>query len=449
MKLGTVETTRIESLAYRGEGIGHIQNKVIFVPFSAPGDLVDVQISEDKRNYLRGHPTHFREQSPQRVVPLCDYFADCGGCHWQHINYPSQLEAKEAILKETLARIGKLNPDAYACLPAIPSPQAYGYRSRVRLQCFTHRKSHIGFFRSQSNEVVPIERCELVSDFVNGILKKLTEFMNSLDFFPRFNEVEILANAKLEEAALSFRTSNALEEDRVREFLKALKVCIPKVYGVLIETVSPDAIRVDTFGNCRLPFRFTFSPPGADPQTVETRIHINSFNQANLEQNENLLRTVYDWVEPSREKTVVDLFCGVGNLSLALAKDVKKVIGLESNPISVEDARLNAELNGLPNCAFHQGDIFSSDLQVLSRDGSVDVLLLDPPRKGAGECLKTIATLRPAKIIYVSCNPTTLARDVTLLTALSYRLRRVQLLDMFPQTYHFECVAEFEASGQT
>ena len=134
MKPGTVETTRIESLAYRGEGIGHINNKVIFVPFTAPGDHIKVMISENKRNYIRGTLEHFIKRSPHRIVPLCDYFGECGGCHWQHLNYDYQLVAKEKIFKETLTRIGKVNANIYQCLPPIPSPDNYGYRCRVRLQ---------------------------------------------------------------------------------------------------------------------------------------------------------------------------------------------------------------------------------------------------------------------------------------------------------------------------
>lgn len=444
MKIGTLENTKIESLAYRGEGIGHIENKVIFVPFTAPGDQVQVKISENKRNYLRGSLEHFVSRSPDRIVPLCDYFGTCGGCHWQHLNYEHQLEAKEKILRETMTRIGKVKPDHYELLTAIPSPKPFGYRSRIRLQCFTQRKISIGFFRSHSNDVIPVERCELVSCFVNSLLKKLTEFLNSLDFFPHFSEVEIFANPVMEEATLSFKNSSPMDDEKTKDFLKALKVSIPKVYGVSIENVQDEETKIEHFGNCGLPFEFSFTPSGGgEPVTIKERTRIHTFRQVNIEQNQNLRQLIYEWAEPDQEKVVVDLFCGSGNLGLPLAGTVRQIIGLENNPLAVEDAQENARLNGFENCMFRATNVFS-DLDELKDLERVDLVILDPPRKGAKECIGKIAALKPAKILYVSCNPTTLARDASLFAYSRYRLQRVQLLDMFPQTYHIECLAEFE-----
>lgn len=442
MKVGSVQTVDIESLAYRGEGIGHIQNKVIFVPLTAPGDSVEVKLSENKRNYLRGTVQEFKKRSPHRVVPLCDYFGDCGGCHWQHLDYDYELGVKAEILADTLARIGKIPPDTYTLLPPLPSPRSYGYRCRVRLQCLTQRRIHIGFFRAHSQEIVPIDRCELVPSFLNDVLKKLQSFLNSLDHIPPFTEIEVLVLPSGEEATICF-TSSGEPNGRTHDFLKELKTQIPKVYGVSIETEVDGAQHREHFGTSGLDFVHQFQPTGQEePLEIRCRTRLQSFCQVNPEQNQNLLRTLYEWAEPDSDKLIVDLFCGAGNLSLPLARAARRIIGLESNEMAVEDARHNAEVNGLRNCDYRLGNVFDI-VEEVKHEGPVDVLLVDPPRKGVKECAGKLVDLQPAKILYVSCNPPTLARDASLFAYSNYRLRRLQLVDMFPQTYHIESVAEF------
>ena len=447
MKPGTSKVVEIESLAYRGEGIGHVQNKVIFVPLTAPGDQVDLTISENKKNYLRGTVNQFVERSSHRVVPLCDYFGECGGCHWQHLSYEYELECKRKILQDTLARIGKIGPDTYECPPTISSPKHYGYRCRLRLQGRSQRRTELGFFKAQSREIVPIERCEIASPFLNDIMKRLYEFLNTLDLLMTFTEVQILASPDQEEATLSFSIPRRMEDEHLKDFLKALKAHIPKVYGVSFETATDGEPQIEHFGNCGLEFDFSFPVASREqPVSVRYRTQIHTFSQVNPEQNRNLLKTLYEWVEPSEEKVVVDLFCGAGNLSLPLARGVKKVIGLENNRLAVEDGRLNAERNGLGNCEFRLANVFEG-LDGLRGEGRIDALIVDPPRKGAKECIGNIVALEPSKILYVSCDPTTLARDLALLSYSKYRLKRIQLLDMFPQTYHVECIAEFVAGS--
>ena len=291
--------------------------------------------------------------------------------------------------------------------------------------------------------MIPVERCELLPPFTNKILKKLRDFLNSMDTFMHFTEIEILANPSLEEATLSFSTPSAMADESTKGFLKALKLHIPQIYGVSIETVGEEASKIEHFGNCSLPFQYTFTPSSEqEPVSLEIKCRIHTFNQVNVEQNRNLMKTVYDWVNPSKEKKVVDLFCGMGNLSLPLAGKAGRVIGLENNPLAVEDARSNAEQNGFANCDYRHANVFS-DMESMPDIRDADVLIVDPPRKGAKECIGTMAGLNPGKILYVSCNPTTLARDATLFDYSGYRLNRLQLLDMFPQTYHIESIAEF------
>jgi 23S rRNA (uracil1939-C5)-methyltransferase len=447
LKPGTSEVVEIESLAYRGEGIGHIENKVIFVPLTAPGDKVELTVSENKKNYLRGTVKKFSHRSQHRVVPLCNYFGDCGGCHWQHLSYEYELDAKKRILQDTLARIGKIDPDSYLCPPPIPSPRAYGYRCRLRLQGLTQRNTELGFFRTHSKEIVPIDRCELACGFLNETMKRLHGFLNSLDYLLAFEELQILARQDKEEATLSFSCSQRPDDELVRDFLKALKAYIPRVYGVSFETVNNGEVHTEHFGNCGLEFDYSFVPASRqEPLPLRYRAQIHAFSQVNPEQNRNLLRTIYEWSEPTPDKVVLDLFCGAGNLSLPLARDAGKVIGMEESPLAVEDARHNAALNGLGNCDFRLADVYVG-LDELKAEDRIDVLIVDPPRKGAKECIGNMLALKPSKILYISCDPTTLARDLALLSYSAYRLTRVQFVDMFPQTYHIECVAELVREG--
>ena len=260
-----------------------------------------------------------------------------------------------------------------------------------------------------------------------------------------FTEVQILASPDREEATLSFSSPQRMDDELLKDFLKALKAHIPKVYGVSFETGTNGEVETEHFGNCALEFDYSFaSALRQQPVSVRYRTQIHSFSQVNPEQNRNLLKTIYDWAEPTEEKVVVDLFCGAGNLSLPLARHAKKVIGLESNPLAVDAARQNAEMNNLANCDFRLANVYEG-LDALKGEGQIDVVIVDPPRKGAKECIGNIVALEPSKILYVSCDPTTLARDLGVLSYSKYRLKRIQLLDMFPQTYHLECVAEFLA----
>jgi len=232
-------------------------------------------------------------------------------------------------------------------------------------------------------------------------------------------------------------------DEPTKDFLKALKLHIPQIYGVSIETAAEDTSRIEHFGNCSLPFQYTCTPASRqEPISVELHCRIHTFNQVNVEQNRNLMEIIHEWAELSGGEKIVDLFCGMGNLSLPLAGTAGSVIGLENNPLAVVDAQSNAERNGFSNCEYRQANVFA-DMEGMPDLRDADVLVVDPPRKGAKECIGTLAGLKPRKILYVSCNPTTLARDASLFSYSGFRLNRLQLIDMFPQTYHIESIAEF------
>ncbi len=440
MKHYEVFTVDIESLAYGGEGIGRIHDKVVFVPLSAPGDRVAVSVSETKKNYLRGTIEYFETRSQVRTVPLCDHYGVCGGCQWQHLNYDFQLETKRHILQTTIEKIGGITE--FELLPTIPSPSIYGYRSRARLQCAVNRSYVIGFFKANTHDVVPIEYCELLPRFLNKIVRQLNEFLQSFEHLIPFNGIEIAAHTDQQEALVCF-SAPSFPKEKTISFLRSLKQSIPDVYGIAIHSGGDLNGRREYFGRCWLEYSDRIVPhPNGEPLIITKRVHIDTFTQVNLEQNTRLIQTIYEWLGPSGEETVVDLYCGMGNLSIPLAHSVKRVIGVESNSYAVEDASYNAQRNNVHNCEFYLADAGAGLGHVLAKGTTIDVLIVDPPRKGCREILPQIAQCRPSRIFYVSCNPTTLARDLKLLVEYQYRLRRICPIDMFPQTYHIEAVAE-------
>jgi 23S rRNA (uracil1939-C5)-methyltransferase len=436
-------TVDIESLAYGGEGIGRVQQKVVFVPLTAPGDRVEISLSESKKNYSRGTIERFETLSPFRTVPLCDYYGVCGGCQWQHLKYDFQLRTKQEIVRTNLERIGQIHD--FELLPILPAPSVYGYRSRVHLQCSTGRSYTLGFFKMNTHEVVAIEHCDLLPRFHNKILRQLNECLRSLEHLIVFNEIEIAAHAEKQEALLSF-SAESFPKDRMIPFLKSLKHSIPDVYGIALHSGNTSEAAAEHFGNCWLEFEERVHPRGCEePFVLAKRVHVDTFSQVNLEQNVALIQTLYEWLDASGKETLIDLFCGMGNLSLAVARKLGRVIGIENNLTAVDDARYNAQRNNFSHCEFIHADAVAGLQLVRDRGIQADVVFVDPPRKGCKEVLPEIARLRPPRIFYVSCNPTTLARDIKLLSQYDYRLRRIQPIDMFPQTYHIETVAELHA----
>lgn len=364
----------IDRLAFGGEGVGRDEGKVVFVPWTVPGDRVRVRTLSDHGRYERAELLEVLEKSADRADPPCPVFGLCGGCQWQHLKYETQLRWKTEILRESLERTGQVS--AAKILPMIPAPNPWNYRRRVQMK--VDADGRIGFYRFKSHEVVPVEMCSIADPLLNDKLKEIRSSPERLE----------------------------------------------RGFEISLNGSSPASLREDIEGDER------------------------SFSQINPGQNKSLIQTVLDFAFGNaeraftRKKTVVELYAGSGNLTFPLAERAGEVIAVEENPDAVRQGEDDAMGRGIETIDWIRGTAEWGLKKIYRRKISADVLVLDPPRRGAKEILDLIPLVRPRLIVYVSCDPMTLSRDVKDLTRRHYSLEKVQPIDMFPQTYHIESVAQ-------
>jgi 23S rRNA (uracil1939-C5)-methyltransferase len=414
---------RIESVAFKGYGVARIDGKVVFVPYTMTRDEAWVEVTEGKKKYSTARLIQIIKPSPGRVSSPCPYFGTCGGCQWQHIGYSIQVEQKKEILVETLKRLGRLKE-----IPSIsiaPSPKSYDYRIRVQLKV---KGNTLGYYRERSHRIIDIDRCPISHPLVNRIIHNLREEMA---IFPYAEGIEI--NVSPEEGRGVLLIYPRSEDQRMEYFVKQFLQDHPILQGIAIMKKENS----NFFGDPYLNSTILWSK-GGEKRSLKFRISPGSFSQVNPEQNQTLIQTVLQLSEVNKEDKVFDLYAGVGNFTLPLALGAKDVWGIDENKIAIEDAQCNAEKNGIKNCQFIQGRVEDVFLDWEKR--TPDLIVLDPPRSGCKTILEQVIRWKPQKIIYVSCEPTTFARDLRLFSERGYLLQRLSLIDMFPQTYHMEVV---------
>lgn len=413
----------IESVAFKGYGVARIDGKVVFIPYTVTGDHARIEIIEEKKNYSIGRLKEIEVPSPWRVNPPCPYFGICGGCQWQHIDYPKQVEFKKNILNETLERLGGRSE-----IPSIrhfPSGQPYHYRVRVQLKV---KGKALGYYEERSHRIVNIDRCLIAHPIINQMISYLEKL--SLSSF-RMEEIEMNASPEEEKGTFIFHPFSS--HKGIKYFWEEFLQTHPILKGIAVAKKKG----LTLFGDPYLNFTISLNPLG-EKGTIKFQSSPGSFSQVNLEQNRTLIQTVLECSEANEDETVLDLYAGIGNFTLPLATASKEVWGIEENHVAVKDARLNAERNGTQNCNFIAGRV--EDALRDWRGGRPDLMILDPPRTGCKTVLDQVVGLRPRKIVYVSCEPTTFARDLHLFSERGFHLQRLHLVDMFPQTYHMEVV---------
>ena len=420
----------ITSLAYGGKGLGRIDGKVVFVPFTAPGDVAEIEITADKKGFSEGRVTNLITPSPLRVEPECQFYGRCGGCSLQHMSIDAQLEWKQRILDETLRRIGKLEGVEFDRPIASPSP--FNYRSRARFHVDGGRA---GFFEAGSHRVVDMDSCPLLDTRVNETFLDFKQSVLSVKVRPVIYSFEAGISEDDGRTVISILAAPSGGFDWV-EFLKPVRHL--KGFEVW---VMKDRTRKGKFVRAEKDTRLVYTAGG-----VRFSAGISVFSQVNAAQNRAMVEKIAEFAMLSGKESVLDLYCGVGNLSLPAAKRAARVTGVESSGQAVQQARANAQRNSIKNAVFHEGDAalwLKQNLKSLERDG-FDVLILDPPRGGEPQIAESLSTARPARIVYISCSPPTLARDIRQLTGLGYIVSRAVLVDMFPQTYHIESILGLE-----
>jgi 23S rRNA (uracil1939-C5)-methyltransferase len=416
-------TVTIDSLAYGIFGVARTDRGVVFVPGVAPGEVARVRIVEDKRDYREAELLEILEPSPARRIPPCPYVPECGGCAWQHLDYPAQLEAKESILRQTLARIGGLDGASLDIRPILASPE-WAYRHRLTLR--VDGAQRLGFYQHRSHRLVEIAGCQIADEAVNAHLGVAREWLRGVSTTVRRLEIASARDRRVVfvgNAEGAFRHDDAYHE----KFLRAH----PTVGGIVL------------FGKG---WRRTFGKPVVDLE-IDGDLVLESqggFTQVNPEANRRLVETVLDLAAPNERDRVLDLYCGAGNFTLPLARRVREVLGVEADPASVAQARRNADRSRLTNCRFLERESGAAAHGLAASRDRFSLIVLDPPRSGAADVVEHLPALASDRLVYVSCNPATLARDLRRLTRLGFTLGPIQPIDLFPQTYHVEAVVRLD-----
>jgi 23S rRNA (uracil1939-C5)-methyltransferase len=414
----------LDGIAHGGEAIGRHGGKTVFVPYTIPGERARAEIVEERERWARARLVEVLAASPDRVTPPCPYFGPglCGGCQWQHIAYERQAELKRAIVADQLRRLGRLpNPPVADTLvlaapdePQYPLPNtqylAYAYRNHAQFALTPDGRP--GYRRAGSHDIIPVERCLLLDG-------RLAELYAALDVaWPALTGLVLRAGINTGQALIVFETAG--------EDAPELEIELPAACALR----TPAGVRP------------LIGEPWIEEEVAGRRYQVSadSFFQVNTPGAEALVETVWGYAGLQPGDVLLDLYCGVGLFTVALAAEAGEVIGIEASPAACEDFAYNA--GALPNVTLHEGSA-EEVLPALGGQGqTVDVAIMDPPRAGAGpDVIADLAALGPRRIVYVSCDPATLARDAVHLTTAGYRLVDAQPVDLFPQTYHVETAA--------
>ena len=459
-ELPLLEQVEIIDAGAEGMAVARVDGLVIFVPFVVPGDVVDIQLYKKKKNYAEGRAVRFHRQSPLRVEQACPHFGVCGGCKWQTMSYPAQLEAKQRQVRDNLERLGGI--DCSGMRPICGSENIYYYRNKLEFTFSTRawrtnpddvqpEQGALGFHIPQLfDKVLNIEHCALQSEPCNSIRLAVRDYAytNGLSFYDIRNHTGFLRNLVIRNTSTGLWMVIVVvaEEDNARLFplLDMLNERFPQITSLqyIINNKMNDSysdLTVHTYlGDDHIEEEME-----AGDRKLHFIINPKSFYQTNSAQAQRLYSFVAELAELQPEDTLYDLYTGTGTIALFLASQVKKVVGIEYVEEAIADARINAERNGFNNTVFYAGDMAKVlTPEFIAANGRPDVVVTDPPRAGMHESVvRQLLQTAPRKIVYVSCNPATQARDLQLLSE-SYQIGRIQPVDMFPHTQHVENIVE-------
>jgi 23S rRNA (uracil1939-C5)-methyltransferase len=421
----------VEKLVHGGSGLARLETgQAVFVNNVLPGERVLVSLRRKRKGFLEADVVEIITPSEQRITPPCSGEKQCTGATWPHIAYPAQLGYKEEILLDTLTRIGGITPRRP--LPILPSPRTDHYRLRTQFNVrIVDGKQRIGFFRQGSYSLIEVDDAFLIDPIINKTLKAVRANAEQL---PQLSEIHINATPSGEVHLLLHSEQPTLPA--MNTFFDQMRKAVPSIIGIT------------GFAQKRKAFSLGKNQLALELGGLKFLVTEGNFYQVNWEQNANMVRTVLDFAGLTGQETVLDLYCGIGNFSLPLAGKAKKVIGIESGYGAIEDAKANAVLNKITNTEFIADDLQKGLKTLMERKMRAEVVVLDPPRAGATlKTLERVLAFVPQKIVYVSCNPSTLARDLKFFHLFGFHLDRLQPVDMFPYTYHIECVAEMVREG--
>ena len=445
-KIVQTEKVVIDKVVAGGLGLGRLADgMVVMAPYALPGEEIKVRAKRRKKKYMEAELLEVLKSSPRRVEPYCPHFGVCGGCDLQHAEYDYQLELKENILLEQLVGTKVITETELKKVIEKPlsAPQPFGYRQRLRLQ--VDKNGGYGFFRNLSHDLEEIESCPLAMDEINKVLKKFptSEAMDHLLGLAR--EVELLASPGDNSLILIIRLrrkprpTDAKAAGQAADDLDLVKAVYLAAEGEQIQGPYCGSMLANADEGRSLLLLLPFpamKKHGIAPYTLGQEA--GGFSQVNLAQNERMIETLLDWVEELPAKRGLDLFGGMGNFSIPLAAKLNEVVGLDLQRAAIRSAERNAEIAGLSNCSFIRKSALDGIKEFGAAGEVFDLVLLDPPRRGCREVLPFLDGVGSPAVIYVSCDPATLARDIKEMAKSGYAIKKIILVDMFPQTHHLE-----------
>ncbi|MCH5206969.1 MAG: 23S rRNA (uracil(1939)-C(5))-methyltransferase RlmD [Oscillospiraceae bacterium] len=442
MKKNDILSLTITALTNEGSGVGRFEGMAVFVPFTAVGDVISCRIVKALKSYAYGRVEELLTPSPDRIENDCPAFGKCGGCVFRHINYGAELSAKENIVRDAFQRLGGLSPEF---LPICGSGETEAYRNKLQMPLAKNESGQIvsGFFSERSHRVIPIEECKLQPK----IFSEIVEFIKSrlqahkISVYDEQTGNGVMRHIFLRKGHCSGDICAVFVAKRkVPEFNKLARELaekFPEITGVVLN-INPEKTNV-ILGEKEITL-YGRSEISDKMCGVSVEISPKSFYQVNTPAAENLYRQAAEFAQPEG-KTVLDLYCGAGTIGLSMAGEAAKIIGAEIVPEAVLNAERNAQNSGFSNAEFICADAGKAASMLFERGLSPDVILLDPPRKGCGEeTLSACVKMAPERIVMISCNPATAARDCKFLSENGYQVETVRAFDLFPRTKHVECV---------
>ncbi|WP_370280953.1 23S rRNA (uracil(1939)-C(5))-methyltransferase RlmD [Pontibacterium sp.] len=419
----------IEGLSHEGRGIARHEGKTIFVSGALSGESVEARITKNHKRYAEAECIQVTQASPFRSEPVCPHYGVCGGCDLQHLEHTQQIEEKQAIVLDQLQRLGKVQPEQIES-PLRSQPENYRRAARLGINQLQRDGSVvIGFRRRGSNKLTSIDHCPVLNEKLNQVISLLHESLQDVENVRNITHAEVVMGDS--EGALTLRTKKRLPDELISTLTAAVEAIQLKLYLDDGEQVQP-AVE---------PAQLKYALP---EHNISLNFEPGDFLQVNAALNAQMIQRAIDWLELQKDDRVLDLFSGIGNFTLPLARYAGEVVGVEGSDTMVQRATKNARRNQLDNTAFYKGDL-SGDLRHHHwYNQGFNKVLLDPPRTGALEAIKQLQHYDADRILYVSCNPAALARDAAELASQGYRFTRFCVMDMFPHTSHVESLALFE-----
>ncbi len=446
LKKNDIYEVEIKGVTSEGNGVGNIEGFVVFVPGTVTGDRVLVQLLKVNKNYAYAKVKEIVTPSCYRKIPPCEAFGKCGGCSLMHIDYNYQLKIKKEIIENAMSRIGKVEKGVEEMLGA-DSPQRYRNKMIFPVGKDVENKPVCGFFRQRSHDIIPLEDCLLGHEFNAEVIAKLKEYMtrHNVSAYDEKTHTGIIRRVFTRYGRKSGEimiviSANARELPKKDDLIAGFRSISEKVVSIILNVQREKTNLV--LGNENI----VLFGKGEINDTlcgINYEISPHSFYQINPDQTERLYKKALEYADIKGTDTVLDIYCGIGTISLSAAKSAKRVVGVEIVPEAIENAKENAKNNGISNAEFYCADAAEIVPKLINEGKIPDVVILDPPRKGSDEkTLEALAKAKPQRIVYVSCNPATLARDVRFLEDMGYITDRICGVDMFPNSNHVETVCK-------